>query len=251
MAEWVKKEYGDVYTYTHNEKFQVPTYEEFIEFKNLINNDEGWTFNTNTADRQVLSRDNGDGSVLQIKMRSMELKDIPHDILHDVIQDPQFRTEWDDSMKEEYLVEQVDENTEIGYYSVKMPMMISNRGWLNIRSWFFDVENGEYIIMNHSVQHDKCPPKKGYVRANSLKTGYMVHKTPEGTKISYFAWNAWNGSIPNWCINFLTKTLIGNVIESLRKACKKYPEWKAKNYPEEKYWMKEGEVIRKYKEGKK
>ena len=250
MADWVKKEYGDVFTLTHNPKYPVPKYEDFIDFKNCLYNDDGWQWNTNKPDRKVLCRDNGDGSVLQIKMRSMELKDIPCDVIHDVLQDPEFRTEWDDSMKEQFLVEQVDENTEIGYYSVKMPMMISNRDWVNMRSWWFDVEKGEYIIMNHSVEHDNAKPKKGFVRANSLKTGYMVMKKEEGTEISYFAWNAWNGAIPNFCINFLTKTLIGNVIESLRKACLKYPEWKEKRHPEEKYWMKEGEVIQQTK-GKK
>lgn len=250
MNEWIKKEYGDVFTYTHNEKFPVPSYDDFMKFREMITNDEGWTYATNKDGREVLFRDNGDGSVLQLKLRSTELHDFDEKVIHDVLQDPAFRTEWDDSMKEQYLIEQVDENTEIGYYSVKMPTMISNRDWTNQRSWWFDTEKGLYIIMNHSVETEKCPPKKGFVRANSLKTGYMVEKTPEGTKVSYFAWNAWNGWIPNWAINFLTKTLVGNVIESLRKSCIKYPEWKAQHDPDEKYWMAEGPVIKETK-GKK
>ena len=181
--------------------------------------------------------------MLQLKLRSTELKDIDAEVLHDVIQDPMFRSKWDDSMKNQYVVEQLDENSEIGYYSVKMPFTIANRDWVNMRSWYFNKDKTLFIIMNHSVKTDKCPEKSGFVRANSMKTGYMIEKTSEGTVISYFTWNSWNGWLPNWLINKVTKSMVTSIIDQLRKACEAYPKWKAEHSPEEKYWMIEGPVV--------
>ncbi|GAB1220300.1 hypothetical protein ENUP19_0050G0083 [Entamoeba nuttalli] len=243
MSEWVKKEYGDVFTFTHNEKYPVPTLSDFMEFKKTLDDDEGWTVDQDKNGTKVLFRDAANENVLQIKLKSMALHDIPIDVLHDVIQDPQFRTEWDGSMKEQHLVEQIDENTEIGYYSVKMPFTVANRDWVNMRSWWFNEDKSLYIIMNHSVEHDKAPVDKNFVRAQSLKTGYIIEKTPEGTKLSFFSWNSWNGWIPTWVVNKATKSMIGQVIVDLKKACTKYPEWKKNHCPEEKYWMSEGKVI--------
>jgi hypothetical protein len=50
---------------------------------------------------------------------------------------------------------------------------------VNQRSWRV-TDNKEFIIMNHSVIHPKQPEKKGFVRANSIMTGYLVRFKSEG-----------------------------------------------------------------------
>lgn len=47
---------------------------------------------------------------------------------------------------------------------LQAPMGVNNRDWCNERSWRVAADNKEYIIMNHSVIHAKCPEKKGCVR---------------------------------------------------------------------------------------
>ncbi|ELP88101.1 phosphatidylcholine transfer protein, putative [Entamoeba invadens IP1] len=243
MTEWMVKLYGDVYTLTHNQDFPVPNKDFFFDFKKVLDDDEGWNVSEDKNGTTVLFRDASNEETLQIKLRSTALKDIPAEVIHDVLQDPEYRATWDESMKEQKLVEQIDENTEIGYYSVKMPLTIANRDWVNMRSWWFDEKKGIYIITNHSVDHPKCGEVSGFVRAKSLKTGYIVEKTPEGTKLSFFSWNSWNGWIPNWVVNKCSKYMIADIIQQLRDAATKYPEWKKTHHPEERYWMKKGEVM--------
>ncbi|EDR24305.1 phosphatidylcholine transfer protein, putative [Entamoeba dispar SAW760] len=243
MSDWMVQLYGDVYTLTNNPKYPVPSLEDFMEFKKILDDDEGWKVKQDKNGTKVLFRDAENEEILQVKLKTMALHDIPAEVLHDVVQDPAYRTEWDTSMKSERLIEQIDENTEIGYYSVKMPFTIKNRDWVNMRSWWFNEDKSLFIIINHSVEHEKAPVEKDFIRAKSLKTGYIIEKTPDGTKLSFFSWNAWNGWIPHWCVNKATKTMVADCVEDLRKASAKYPEWKKANHPEEKYWMKEGRVI--------
>ncbi|ELP88872.1 phosphatidylcholine transfer protein, putative [Entamoeba invadens IP1] len=243
MSEWVVKNYGDVFHLTHNEEFPVAKYEDFMELKKILDDDDGWNLARDKNGTAVRFRDQDNEEILQVKFRTSVLHDIDPSVLHDVLQDPEYRTSWDDSMKQQELIEQLDENNEIGYYSVKMPFTISNRDWVNMRSWWFDEEKGIYIIINHSVEHPKKPVQKGFVRAKSLKTGYMVEKTPEGTKLSFFSWNCWNGHIPALFVNKATKTMMPSVVEGLRKSCLKYKEWKENHHPEERYWMNKGNVV--------
>ncbi|KAL7713853.1 START domain-containing protein 10 [Entamoeba marina] len=245
MSTTVVKSYGDVYTYTHNPDFPVPQKKDFMEFKELLEKDDGWTLNLDKDGTKVLFRDQANEELLQIKLRTTELKDLDADVVHDVLQDPEFRTEWDSSMKSQHLTEQLDENNEIGYYSVKMPFTITNRDWVNMRSWWYNSDKTLYIIMNHSISHPKEPEDKKFVRAKSLKTGYIIEKTNEGTTLSFFSWNSWNGWIPNWVVNKATKSMITSIIGDLKKACAKYPQWKEKHEPQQKYWMTPGEEIKK------
>lgn len=248
--EWMKKIYGDVYTLTHNPQFPPMKYEEFMEFKTMLENDDGWKLKRDKYGTKVMFKNADNEEILQLKLKTTALKDFDPAVIHDVIQDPAFRSEWDKTMNSQHVVEQVDENTEIGYYAVNMPFMLTNRDWVNYRSWWFDEEKGLYIIVNHSVKHEKEPELKGFRRANSLKSGYIIEKTEEGSILRYFTWNGWNGNIPVWCVNTAAKSMLKSVVDDLIKACQKYPSWKAKNYPEEKYWMNEGPLIKETKSKK-
>lgn len=51
------KIYGDVYTLTHNPEFKTATYEDFMDFKKTLDDDEGWTLNQDKEGTKVLFRD--------------------------------------------------------------------------------------------------------------------------------------------------------------------------------------------------
>jgi StAR-related lipid transfer protein 10 len=59
------------------------------------------------------------------------------------------------------------------------PLGVTNRDFVNERSWRV-LEDREFLIMNHSVVHPKQPEKKGFVRANSISTGYLVRRVESG-----------------------------------------------------------------------
>jgi len=64
--------------------------------------------------------------------------------------------------------------------SVSCPAPMTNRDFVLLRSWL-DMGSEQYII-NHSVTHKDFPPRRGLVRANSIFTGYLIRKAPNGGK---------------------------------------------------------------------
>lgn len=121
--------------------------------------------------------------------------------------------------------------------------------------------------MNHTVKHPKMPERRGFVRANSILTGYYLkYFNPEQKKgtilvyltqtdlngifffrfrfrrmkrdlINFFFFKNKPGWIPAWLINKATTTLAPSISERLRVVCREYPEWKKKNNPETKPWL--------------
>jgi hypothetical protein len=55
------------------------------------------------------------------------------------------------------------------HVSVSCPSPIKNRDFVIESSWLQTAN--EYMIINHSVYHNKCPPRKGFVRGTSFLTG--------------------------------------------------------------------------------
>jgi len=158
-------------------------------------------------------------------------------ILYDVLHDPDYRREWDENMVEGYLIEQLDPTNDVGYYSAKAPVpMVKGRDFVNQRSW--RVRNDtEYLIFNHSVVHPKKPVDSNFVRANSIRSGYLVRVDPAGgSSLTYITQADPRGWIPTALINTLTTRFAPKLIGRLEEATKKYPAWKANHQPDRYPW---------------
>ena len=55
------------------------------------------------------------------------------------------------------------------FFAVSCPAPMKNRDFVIESSWL--QTKNEFMIINHSVYHSKCPPKKGFVRGTSFLTG--------------------------------------------------------------------------------
>eukprot|EP01118_Nematostelium_gracile_P002690 TRINITY_DN1292_c0_g1_i1.p2 TRINITY_DN1292_c0_g1~~TRINITY_DN1292_c0_g1_i1.p2 ORF type:complete len:141 (-),score=35.11 TRINITY_DN1292_c0_g1_i1:60-482(-) len=138
-------------------------------------------------------------------------------------------------MIEGFLIEQIDKNNDVGYYSAKAPFGISSRDFVNQRCW--RVKGGDHVIMNHSVKHKDQPEKKGFVRAFSHRTGYLVRTRPEGgCFLIYVTHTDPKGWIPHTLVNKVTTTFAPKIVERIAKAAQGYTEWKNKNNPEKRPW---------------
>ena len=71
--EFTKKCYGDVYTLTHNPEYPPAKYQDFLDFKKMIDDDEGWTMKSNKNGNEVYFREEGNEEILQLKLRSTKL----------------------------------------------------------------------------------------------------------------------------------------------------------------------------------
>jgi len=121
---------------------------------------------------------------------------------------------------------------------------VSGRDFCNQRSWRVK-EDQEYMIINHSVIHPKCPEKKGFVRANSINSGYLMRVNPDGKSCTliYITHTDPKGSIPSFVMNFMTKTFAPKIIGKLEAAGKEYPNWKAKHAPGVYLWRGVGGLL--------
>jgi len=153
-------------------------------------------------------------------------------VLYDTLHDPDYRKVWDENMIEGYLIEQLDDFNDVGYYSAKAPVaLVASRDFCNERSWQVK-DNRQYVIMNHSVVHPKCPEKKGFVRANSITSGYLVRVDDAGgCTLTYITQADPRGWIPTSVMNFVTSKYAPKIITKLENAANGYNAWKAAHAP--------------------
>nr|XP_043634410.1 protein ENHANCED DISEASE RESISTANCE 2-like isoform X2 [Erigeron canadensis] len=86
------------------------------------------------------------------------------------------RSQWDFCFQKGSVIETIDIHTDIIHKQLNrdwLPWCMKRRDLLLHRYWRRE-ENGTYIIFYHSVPHNKCPPKKGFVRARVKCGGYVI-----------------------------------------------------------------------------
>lgn len=112
-------------------------------------------------------------------------------------------------------------------FSVSCPPPLKPRDFVLQRSW---LDTGpEKMLISRSVYHREYPPRKGYVRAQSHITGFIIRPHPtleNGCALGYVAHCDPQGKLPSWLVNKVTHTLGPRMIIDLKKAAQGYIEWK-------------------------
>lgn len=127
---------------------------------------------------------------------------------------------------------------------------MTNRDFVLQRSWL-DTGNEQYII-NHSVFHKDYPPRKGYIRGNSIFTGYLIRQTSNngdncflifsnsnfvsGCTLGYVTQSDMQGDLPLWLVNKCTNIFAPKYVKQLEKAAIGYRDWKAVHNSNLKPW---------------
>ncbi|KOB66616.1 PCTP-like protein, partial [Operophtera brumata] len=126
---------------------------------------------------------------------------------------------------------------------VSCPAPLKNRDFVLQRSW---LDTGdEKMILNHSVFHKDYPPRKGYVRAMSLLTGFVVRTRCglTGSWLGYVSRSDPRGALPAWLVNRVTAQLAPRLVQQLHAAARRYPGWKAlTDLPYHKPWRHPDQV---------
>ncbi|CAF4114614.1 unnamed protein product [Rotaria magnacalcarata] len=210
---------------------------DFFHFKNECISDDGWNVCYDKSTCRVSTKKNSLSNFDVIRVQS-EYSNISAELLYDVIHDGDYRPTWDTAMLEGYELCAVTHNSDIGYYSMKSPPPFSNRDFVTQRSWLDWGHNHEKIIINHSVNHLREPPRKNCVRGISYLTGYLlVPMGPSSCKFYYMTQSDPGGNLPAWVVNRASKVFVPKLMKRLAKACSKYEKWKAKNKPSFKPWL--------------
>ncbi|XP_031550951.1 START domain-containing protein 10-like [Actinia tenebrosa] len=214
---------------------RVAKAEDFEQFKRLAESTEKWSLLYDKHGIKVFSKFTEGTSVKMMKVVT-QFSDVPSMVLYDVLHDPEYRRHWDENMIESYELCKLDGNNDIGYYSVKCPAPMKNRDFVTQRSWCCKPE--EFLIINHTVHHKAAQLKKGFVRGDSILTGYYVKARTNGCSLTYVAQVDPKGILPKWVVNRVSSKIAPKVIHKLHKATMGYKEWKENHSPEYKPWLK-------------
>ncbi|KAM9358796.1 START domain-containing protein 10 [Symphorus nematophorus] len=214
----------------------IPDDRAFASFKAECLSEEGWIVKFRRRDLTVWSQEQEeDKSVHKIKCQMM-CKDVSAETMYDVLHDLEYRKKWDTNAMDTFDIGRLTVNADVGYYAWRCPKPFRNRDVVTLRSWL--PIGKDYIIMNYSVKHAKYPPKKDFVRAVSIQTGYMIqYQGPNYCILTYLAQVDPRGSLPKWIVNRCSQIFAPRAMKKINKACLKYPEWKQTHNPGFKPWL--------------
>ncbi|XP_013149074.1 PREDICTED: PCTP-like protein [Papilio polytes] len=185
---------------------------DFETLKQLLASEDGWSLEYERDGVKVWAEDAAHGALRTVKVVA-EFEDVSPDSLYDVLHDPEYRSVWDTHML-------------AAEDAVSCPAPLKNRDFVLQRSW---LDTGyEKMILNHSVYHKDYPPRKGYVRAVSLLTGFVVRaREGAGSWLGYVSRSDPRGALPAWLVNRVTAQLAPRLVHQLQAAARRYPGWKA------------------------
>ncbi|OXB64960.1 hypothetical protein ASZ78_007363 [Callipepla squamata] len=292
------------------EMVYIPDDSDFSSFREQCESAEGWHCRYNKAGVTVWSQGQEESCTVQKIKTRISCKDVSAETLYDVLHDTHYRKKWDSHMIETYDIGRLTVNADVGYYSWKCPSPLKNRDFVTLRSWLplgndyiilnYSVKhpkypprkdfvravslqtgylikaNGtsacvlyyltqvdprgkcpsplknrdfvtlrswlplgnDYIILNYSVKHPKYPPRKDFVRAVSLQTGYLIKANGTSACVLYYLTQVDpRGSLPKWVVNRVSQFVAPKAMKKIYKAGLKYPEWKRRHDPGYKPWV--------------
>ncbi|XP_030068531.1 START domain-containing protein 10-like [Microcaecilia unicolor] len=214
----------------------IPDDADFNSFREQCESLVGWHVQYNKGGVTVWNHEQEDSKTVQkLKMRIV-CKDVSAETIYDVLHDTPYRKKWDTNMIETYDIGRLTVNADVGYYSWKCPSPLKNRDFVTLRSWL--PLGNDYMIINYSVKHPKYPPRKDFVRAVSLQTGYLIKASGPSSCILYYLTQVDpRGSLPKWVVNKVSQFVAPKAMKKIYKAGLKYTEWKRKHNPEFKPWL--------------
>uniref|UniRef100_A0A3Q2YAQ0 START domain-containing protein 10 n=1 Tax=Hippocampus comes TaxID=109280 RepID=A0A3Q2YAQ0_HIPCM len=209
---------------------RIPDDADFSSFKAQCLATQGWSRRYHKGGVTSV-RD----STFPLLLMKMACGGVSAETLYDVLHDGGYRRKWDANMIDAYDIGRLTVNADVGYYSWRCPAPLKNRDFVTLRSWL--ALGGDFLIINSSVKHQH-PPKKDFVRAVSLLTGYLVQSGGAGgSSLYYLSQLDPRGSLPKWVANRVSQFVAPKAMRKLYKASLKYPEWKRRHEPHLKPWM--------------
>ena len=194
--------------------------EKFSELKSLLSEpiSEGWDTVKETPTLQVYKKITEASPVAIIKAKILIADTNIEDVLF-AIWDGDFRREWDNVIQDFHVVEKVSEDNDVIYFYAKSPLpaLVSNREFLQHRKYVKD-NTGIYIVY-WSADRNDIPTPNGWVRANTIISGYAIKPDNYGVLVEFISQNDVKGKIPPKLINSFAPGKAIDWVKKLGKAC--------------------------------
>lgn len=128
------------------------------------------------------------------------------------------RSEWDFCYYKGSVIEHLDGHTDIVHKLLNqdwLPWGMTRRDLLLQRYWRRE-DDGTYVILYHSVFHQKCAPQKGYVRACLKSGGYVISPVNQGKgsvvkHMLAIDWKFWKSYVRTSAARSITIHMLGRL----------------------------------------
>ncbi|KAI5016532.1 protein ENHANCED DISEASE RESISTANCE 2-like isoform X2 [Hordeum vulgare subsp. vulgare] len=140
------------------------------------------------------------------------------DIFQTLMSLGQSRSEWDFCLREGRVVEHLDGHSDIIHKKLRgdwLPWGMRKRDLLLRRYWRRE-DDGTYVILYHSVFHNRCSPEKGYIRACLKSGGYVISPVSQGRQsvvkhMLAIDWKFWKSYLLTSSAKYITIRMLGRV----------------------------------------
>ncbi|CAG9834738.1 unnamed protein product [Diabrotica balteata] len=198
---------------------------DFDMLKRLVDEHTEWKLEYDKGEQtKVWTKTTPNTNFKMVKVQTV-FQDVAANTLFDVLHDPGYRKEWDEHMQASIEIGYLNPNNDVGYYALSCPTPVKNRDFVLQRSWL-DM-GAEKLILNHSVNHKDYAIRKGYIRAISHMTGFVIRESAKGCFLGYISQTDPRGKLPPWLVNKITQKFAPKVVKQLKKAAEGYETWKS------------------------
>ncbi|KQJ97127.1 protein ENHANCED DISEASE RESISTANCE 2-like isoform X4 [Brachypodium distachyon] len=140
------------------------------------------------------------------------------DIFQTLMSLGQSRSEWDFCLREGRVIEHLDGHSDIIHKKLRgdwLPWGMRKRDLLLRRYWRRE-DDGTYVILYHSVFHNKCRPEQGYIRACLKSGGYVISPVSQGRQsvvkhMLAIDWKFWKSYLFTSSAKYITIRMLGRV----------------------------------------
>ena len=185
----------------------------------------GWELTVNRSNIKVLrftfhsDASSGGGSIPPVLVRAYVR--IPNTGIANVyyhIVDPDSRPRWDQNFDKFSLIPHAQQDEcEILYCTINSPFGVTPRDFLQYRKSI--IESDLVTIIMRSAVHSDKPPLPGFIRAESLISGYVIRQNGPDCDLFLMSQTDIKGLIPKWMVNMVAAKAPAQWIDNLVKSC--------------------------------
>lgn len=169
---------------------------------------EGWLEVGTTKNVQVMKKPPIDKEPPINSIKGTCVVKAPPEFLLRLLEDPAHTTTLDDMLKETRIVQELTPAVTLVQLLYKAVWPTSPRDFA-ILSIAGQVDSSTWISSGMSITDHRIPQEKGYVRADLLGGGYVIHSVPgqaESSVVTYTACVNLKGSIPAFAVNKIAES---------------------------------------------
>lgn len=145
------------------------------------------------------------------------------DVLFKLIYDLEIRSTWDNILQDMTVIEKIDAQSDVIYSYVKGVMGASDRDFLQLRKFYTNFKEFDYVIVMKSSSHPDKPLVKKKIRAETIISGYLIKTIDEEhCELGMISQTDIKGFVPKFLVNVIAPKKPVEWFKKLEKALLKY-----------------------------